>query len=169
MASGDNRPTSTGDHQAPLDGTGLRIGVIRARWNTGIVDRLAAGVDRALNELAVSERQTASVPGCFELPLAAKFLAESGTVDAIVCLGVVIRGETTHYEIVAEGAATGIQQVQLTTGIPVAFGLLTVENEEQALARSQAPLDGVSQHNVGEEAALVAVEMAVLGRRLREL
>lgn len=163
MASGDNRAAA----DAHVTGKGLRVGTIRARWNSDIVERLAHGVDRGLDRLEVSERSTLSVPGCFEIPMAAKLLAESGTVDAIICIGVVIRGETTHYEIVAEGAAVGIQQVQLATGIPIAFGLLTVENQDQALARSQAPVDGVSGHNVGEEAALVAVEMATLANQLR--
>jgi 6,7-dimethyl-8-ribityllumazine synthase len=90
--------------------------------------------------------------------MACRILARSGDVDAIVATGVVIRGETTHYEIVSEGAASGIQAVQLETGIPIAFGVLTVETVEQALERSQ----GEGQHNVGEEAAAVAVEMARL-------
>ena len=93
--------------------------------------------------------------------MGARILAASGTVDAVVCLGVVIRGETTHYEIVSEEAARGIQQLQLDSGVPIAFGLLTVENEAQALARSEGP----GGHNVGEEAALVAVEMAQLKKR----
>lgn len=157
MASGDERATTPSD----LDGTGLRVGIVRARWNTAIVERLADGTHRGLAALGVSDIDEVSVPGSFEVPYGALVMAESGTVDAIVCLGVVIRGETTHYELVSEGAAEGIQQVQLGTGVPVAFGLLTVENEAQALARSEGP----GGHNVGEEAALVAVEMARLGQR----
>ena len=102
-----------------------------------------------------------TVPGSFEIPMGASILARSGKVDAIVTIGAVIRGETTHYELVSEGAANGVQQVQLTTGIPVAFGLVTVENHAQALARSEGP----GGHNVGEEAAMVAVEMARLCQR----
>lgn len=141
-----------------LDGDGLTVGVVRARWNDQIVERLAQGVSRGLGALKVSGVIEVSVPGSFEVPMAAKYLAESGRVDAVICLGVVIRGETTHYEIVSEEAARGVMDVQLSTGVPVAFGLLTVENEEQALARSEGP----GGHNVGEESALVAVEMARL-------
>ena len=154
MASGDNRPT------APIgvDGQGLRIAIVRAEWNTSIVDRLVDGAVAGLDALKATLVGPISVPGCFELPLACRTLARSGDVDAIVATGVVIRGETTHYVIVSEGAASGIQAVQLETGIPIAFGVLTVETVEQALERSQ----GKGQHNVGEEAAAVAVEMARL-------
>ncbi|MDP6863700.1 MAG: 6,7-dimethyl-8-ribityllumazine synthase [Acidimicrobiales bacterium] len=154
MASGDNRPT------APIgvDGQGLRIAIVRAEWNTSIVDRLVDGAVAGLDALKATLVGPISVPGCFELPLACRTVARSGDVDAIIATGVVIRGETTHYEIVSEGAASGIQSVQLETGIPIAFGVLTVETVEQALERSQ----GEGQHNVGEEAAAVAVEMARL-------
>ena len=111
--------------------------------------------------MRVTDVEAHSVPGCFEIPLAAKVIALSRTVDAIICIGAVIRGETTHYEIVSEECARGVQSVQIETGVPVAFGVLTVENEEQALARSR----GAGEHNVGEEAANVAVEMAHLVRR----
>lgn len=100
------------------------------------------------------------MPGCFEIPLAAKLLAGSGQVDAMVVLGAVIRGETTHYELVSGGAAQGVLAVQLETGIPIGFGLVTVENEEQAMLRSEGP----GGHNVGEDAAYVAVAMALLTR-----
>ncbi len=146
-----------------LDGSGLRIGVVRARWNAQIVDRLAEGVERGLKALGVAADDVVevSVPGSFEVPFGARALATSGRVDAVVCIGAVIRGETTHYDIVAGECARGVQQVQLTTGVPVAFGVLTTEDEGQALARSQ----GSGGHNVGEEAALVAVEMAHIARR----
>ena len=148
MASGDNRPT------APIgvDGQGLRIAIVRAEWNTSIVDRLVDGAVAGLDALKATLVGPISVPGCFELPLACRTVARSGDVDAIIATGVVIRGETTHYEIVSEGAASGIQSVQLETGIPIAFGVLTVETVEQALERSQ----GEGQHNVGEEAAAVS-------------
>lgn len=154
MASGDDRALVPDG----LDGCGLRIGLVKARWNAEIVDRLEAGVDRGLLHLGVpaSDIVVESVPGSFEVPMGARILARSGAVDAIVTIGCVIRGETTHYELVSEGAAQGVQQVQLETGVPIAFGLVTVENREQALARSQGP----GGHNVGEEAAVVAVEMA---------
>ncbi len=150
---------------AGLDGKGLRIGVVRARWNDHIVQRLAEGASRGLAALGVEDDDVIeeSVPGSFELPMGARILAASGVVDAVICLGCVIRGETTHYDLVAGEAAAGIQQVQLTTGVPVAFGILTTEDEAQALARSE-PAGG---HNVGEDAAVVAVEMARLASRHR--
>ncbi len=103
-----------------------------------------------------------TVPGCFEIPLAAQMLANSGRIDAIVTIGAVIRGETTHYELVSEGAAQGVMAVQLETGIPIGFGLVTVESEEQAHARSKGP----GGHNVGEDAVYVAVTMVLLARNL---
>lgn len=159
MASGDQRAAAPED----LDGVGLRIGLVRSRWNEEIVGRLAAGVERGLLHLGIpyDDIVVESVPGSFEIPMACSILARSGEVDAIVTIGAVIRGETTHYELVSEGAARGVQRVQLDTGVPVAFGLVTVENREQAQARSEGP----GGHNVGEEAALVAVEMARLARR----
>lgn len=146
-----------------LDGAGLRIGVVRARWNAAIVERLADGVERGLKQLGVAADDVVevSVPGSFEIPFAARALASSGRVDAVICIGAVIRGETTHYDIVAGECASGVQQVQLTTGVPVAFGVLTTEDDLQALARSMGP----GGHNVGEEAATVAVEMARIARR----
>ena len=146
-----------------LDGTGLRIGLVRARWNAEIVERLCSGAERGLLHLGIpfDDIVIEIVPGSFEVPMGASILARSGKVDAIITLGAVIRGETTHYELVSEGAAQGVQQVQLATGVPIAFGLLTVENREQALARSEGP----GGHNVGEDAALVAVEMARLAQR----
>jgi 6,7-dimethyl-8-ribityllumazine synthase len=158
---------TTGDKGAAppagLDGTGLRVGVVRARWNTAIVDRLAEGVGRGLAGLGVDPGDVVdvTVPGSFELPMGARILASSGAVDAVICLGCVIRGETTHYDLVAGEAAAGIQEVQLSTGVPVAFGILTTEDEAQALARSE----GAGGHNVGEDAAVVAVEMARLAQR----
>jgi len=146
-----------------LSGAGLRIGVVRARWNAHIVDRLAAGVGRGLASLEVDPADVIDVcvPGSFELPMGARVLAASGQVDAVICLGCVIRGETSHYDLVAGEAAAGIQQVQLSTRVPVGFGILTTEDEAQALARSE-PAGG---HNIGEDAAVVAVEMARLAQR----
>ena len=146
-----------------LDGTGLRVGVVRSRWNAGIVERLAEGVEGGLKALGVvaDDVVEVSVPGSFEIPFGARALATSGRVDAVVCIGAVIRGETTHYDIVAGECARGVQEVQLATGVPVAFGVLTTEDEVQALARSEGP----GGHNVGEEAAVVAVEMALVARR----
>lgn len=157
VASGDQRASSPDG----LTGTGLTIGVVRARWNAEIVDRLAEGVTRTLAELKVTRTVEVEVPGCFEIPQGASYLAGSGQVDAVVCIGAVIRGETTHYELVSEECARGVQQVQLSTGVPVLFGVLTVESTEQALARSEGP----SGHNVGAEAVAGAVEMARLAQK----
>lgn len=154
MASGDERAEAPED----LSGEGLRVAVVRARWNADIIGRLADGVQRGLSDLGVADVAWVSVPGSFEIPLAAKVIAMSGRVDAVVCIGAVIRGETTHYELVSEAAAEGILNAQLETQVPIAFGLVTVENHEQAMARSEGP----GGHNVGEESALVAVEMARL-------
>lgn len=144
-----------------LTGTGLTVGVVRARWNQAIVQRLADGVERGLAGLKVTRTVEVEVPGCFEIPLAAQYLATSGQVDAVVCIGAVIRGETTHYELVSDSCGRGVQDVQLATGVPVLFGVVTVENEVQALARSE----DAGGHNVGEEAATGAVEMARLAQR----
>ena len=160
-----------GDHQgegapeAVLDGAGLRVAVVAARWNSHVTLRLLEGVQRGLADAGVAEQdiELSWVPGAFELPLAAKTWALSGDVDAVVCLGCVIRGETTHYESVAGECASGIQQAQLETGVPIAFGALTVENLDQALARSEGP----GGHNVGEDGAKVVVEMAALLRSIR--
>jgi 6,7-dimethyl-8-ribityllumazine synthase len=158
-----------GDHQHPdvpvpaLDGRGLKVAVLVARWNSEITLRLLDGVRRGLADAGVADDDVVVewLPGAFELPLGAKAWAESGRVDAVVCLGCVIRGETTHYESVAGECAAGIQRVQLDTGVPVAFSALTVENLDQALARSEGP----GGHNVGEDGAQVVVEMAALVRR----
>ena len=156
MAGGDLRA----GQPEPDAGKGLRVGIVRARWNSHLVDRLVEGARRGLTGTGVLEADIVevAVPGSFEIPFGARVLATSGRVDALVCVGAVIRGETTHYDIVAGECAAGIQQVQLRTGVPIGFGVLTVENEDQALARSEGP----GGHNVGEEAAWVAVEMARL-------
>jgi len=146
-----------------IDGTGLRVGVVRARWNAGVVERLAEGVERGLKTLGVvaDDIVEVSVPGSFEIPFGARALAVSGQVDAVVCIGSVIRGETSHYDLVAAECARGIQDVQLATGVPIGFGVLATEDERQALARSEGP----GGHNVGEEAAQAAVEMARIAQR----
>ena len=145
------------------DGAGLRIGLLVARFNEEITKRLLEGAYEALERLRVREadRRVAWVPGAFELPLAAAALARSGRVDAVACLGCVIRGETTHDLYVGGECARGLQQVQLETGVPVAFGVLTTGSFDQALERS-----GGSHGNKGYEAVLTAVEMANLLREL---
>jgi 6,7-dimethyl-8-ribityllumazine synthase len=154
------------DRAAPdLDGSGLRLAVLCGRFNDAITLRLLDGVRRGLASVGVAEGDVtvAWVPGAFELPMAAKVHAESGRFDAVIVLGAVIRGETTHYELVSGECARGVQDVQLATGVPVMFGVLTTEDLDQALARSEA----AGGHNVGEECALGAVEMVGLIRPLR--
>lgn len=155
MASGDDRAEAL-----DLDGSALTVGIVSARWNHDIVSRLVDGAQRGLRDLGVTSVVMETVPGAFELPLAARLLAEAGTVDGIVVVGAVIRGETTHYEMVAGECGRGIMDVQLHTRIPIGMGVLTVENIAQAEARSEGP----GGHNVGEEAAQVAVELALLAK-----
>ena len=142
-----------------LDGKGLRIAIIGARFNDHIVVNLRDGALRGLERLGVADSDIMEswVPGAFELPLAAKVLAETGKVDAIICLGTVIKGDTPHFDYVCGEAARGIQDAQLATGIPVMFGVLTVNTEQQAKDRSGPGID-----NKGDEAAVGAVEMALL-------
>ena len=146
--------------QPVLDGRGLRIAVACARFNDHVTMRLLEGVRRGLSECHVEESDVTEVwvPGAFELPLIAKTFAASGEVDAVICIGCVIRGETAHFEHVAGQAAAGIRQAALDTGVPVVFGVLTTENLDQALARSEGP-EGA---NAGHEGAHTAVEMAHL-------
>jgi len=141
-----------------LTGGDLRIAVVVARFNEDVTKRLLRGALGALEEHGVQEPDVFWVPGSLELPVTALALAERGNHDAIVCLGCVIRGETYHFEVVAGQAAAGIMQVQLDTGVPVAFGVLTTEDKDQALARSGP------KNNKGSEAAEVAIEMANLMR-----
>ena len=142
-----------------LDGEGLRVAIIGARFNDHIVTNVRDGALRGLERLGVADSDIMEswVPGAFELPLAAKVLAETGKVDAIICLGTVIKGDTPHFDYVCGEAARGIQDAQLATGIPVMFGVLTVNTEQQAIDRSGPGID-----NKGDEAAVGAVEMALL-------
>jgi len=145
------------------DGRGLHVALVCSRFNGHVTDLLLAGALAELDRRGVSEtdRTVVFVPGAFELPLAAMTLAETHDFDAVVCLGAVIRGETSHYVFVAGECAAGIQRVQLDLGLPVVFGVLTTENLDQALARAGGALG-----NKGTEAAATAVEMATLLRRL---
>ena len=158
------RAGSSGAATPDIDGTGLRIGIIAARFNDHIVVPLRDGARRALASTGVADADImeAWVPGAFELPLAAKALAETGKVDAVVCLGTVIRGDTPHFDYVCAEAARGLQDAQMSTGVPVMFGVLTVNTEQQALDRS-----GPGTDNKGDEAAVGAVEMALLLKCLR--
>jgi 6,7-dimethyl-8-ribityllumazine synthase len=141
-----------------LDGTNVRIGIIRTRWNNEHVTNLVTGIRTALKECKVEEDNVfeTEVPGSFELPLAAKFLAMSGTVDAIICAGVLIKGDTMHFEYIADTVAKGIMNVGIQTSTPIIFGVLTCLNEEQVKKRSS----GNSNH--GYDWGKTAVEMACL-------
>ena len=133
----------------------VRVAVIAARFNAHLVDELLAGCVARLRELGVFEKNIATfrVPGAFELPVAAKHAAEAGYA-AVVCLGVVIRGDTPHFDYVAGEAARGINAVAISTGVPVIFGVLTTNTEQQALART-----GGAHSHAGRNAAEAAVEM----------
>jgi 6,7-dimethyl-8-ribityllumazine synthase len=147
------------------DATGLRIVVLRARFNDRVVDGLLAGARESLAQAGARPEDVTvvDVPGAFELPLAAQAAARSKRFDAIVALGAVIRGETDHYEHIAREAASGLSAVGRETGVPVAFGVLTVGEERQALSRS-AP----GPENKGAEAARAAVAMVHVLRRMTE-
>jgi 6,7-dimethyl-8-ribityllumazine synthase len=127
------------------------------RFYEDLADRLLAGAQAAFAEAGAGEADVFDVPGAFELPLAAKLCAESGRYDGVACLGAVIRGETDHYDWVCAAAARGIQDVQLTTGIPCAFGVLTVDTMEQALARSGGGKRDSGRHAAEAVLALVRV------------
>ena len=144
-----------------LDGSELNIAIVASRFNEDVTKRLLRGAQQALNEHGVEEPDVFWVPGSLELPVTALALAEKGAHDAIVCLGAVIRGETFHFEVVAMQSAAGLMQVQLDTGVPIAFGVLTTEDRDQALARSGP------KNNKGAEAAEVAIEMANLLREIQ--
>lgn len=144
-----------------LDGTDLRVAIVVARFNENVTRRLLKGAQDALSKHGVEEPDVYWVPGSLELPVTALALAEKGEHDAIVALGAVIRGETFHFEVVAMQSAQGLMQVQLDTGVPIAFGVLTTEDEDQALARSGM------KNNKGAEAAEAAIEMANLLREIQ--
>ena len=148
-------------HEGALDATGMRFAVAVARFNRDITEELLAGVETMLRKHDAAEVNVAWVPGAYELPLVAQRWAASGAVDAVICLGAVIRGETAHFEYVAGEAAAGITRAALDTGVPVIFGVLTVDSREQARDR----LGGKEGHK-GEEAALTAIEMVSVLRSL---
>ena len=146
-------------YPAGRDAGGLRFGVVVSRFNHLICVRLLEGAARELERrgAAPDDVHVAWVPGAFDIPQAARALAASGRYDAIVALGVVIRGGTPHFDYVCRAVTDGVREVVRDTGVPVAFGVLTTDDAEQALARA-----GGSEGNKGEEAALAAIEMAKL-------
>jgi len=148
-------------YEGSLDASGMRFAIVVARFNVDVTKQLLAGAEQAFAQQGAAEVRVAWTPGAFELPLVAKRFAESGDVDAVVCLGAVIRGETAHFEYVAGETAAGITRAALDTGVPVIFGVLTVDN----LAQAQDRLGGSEGHK-GEEAAAAAIEMVSLLRAL---
>ena len=139
-----------------------RVALCVARFYEELAERLVAGAREALTEAGVNEIAEFDVPGAFELPLVASYAARSGRYDAVVCLGAVIRGETDHYDYVCGAAARGIQEVQLVTGVPCGFGVLTVDTMEQALAR----VAGGSHRDTGRHAAQAALGSLEVRRQL---
>jgi 6,7-dimethyl-8-ribityllumazine synthase len=151
------------EFRGSLEGKGLRISVLCSRFNPEFSDLLLLGALTELRSLGVGEDdiEVISLPGALELPAVAARRIAGGAPDALVALGAVIRGETTHYDIVAGECARGLAELSRATGVPIAFGVLTTENDEQALARAHP-----QRQNKGGEAARVAVEMARLHREL---
>jgi 6,7-dimethyl-8-ribityllumazine synthase len=145
-----------------LVGTGLKVGIVAGRFNDFISDKLVSGAEDALKRHGVSEDDVdiAWVPGAFEIPLIAKKMADSGNYDAVITLGAVIRGSTPHFDYVCNEAAKGVASAAMTSGVPVIFGVLTVDSIEQAIERA-----GTKAGNKGWEAAVSAIEMSNLTRQ----
>ncbi|HWO94285.1 MAG TPA: 6,7-dimethyl-8-ribityllumazine synthase [Dehalococcoidia bacterium] len=148
--------------EASLSGEGLRLAIVVARFNALVTERLLEGAREGLRRHGVRDEDVdeAFVPGSFELPLAARKLAATGRYDAVICLGAVIRGETTHDQYISSQAAAGIQRVALDCAVPVVFGVLTPNTLEQAFDRAGG------KSNKGHEAAVTAIEMANLLRAI---
>ncbi|MCB1053586.1 MAG: 6,7-dimethyl-8-ribityllumazine synthase [Acidobacteria bacterium] len=144
-----------------LMGQGLRFAIVQARWNDLMGNRLLEGAEDCLKRHGCDQYDVVKVPGSFEIPLIAKKLALSGKYDAIICLGVLIRGGTLHFELIAGQTTNGISAVGLETGVPVTFGVITCDSLEQAMERS-----GSKAGNKGAEAALAAIEMANLVKQI---
>ncbi|MDY4697505.1 6,7-dimethyl-8-ribityllumazine synthase [Selenomonas montiformis] len=146
-----------------VTGKGLRFGIVVARFNEFITSKLLGGALDTLHRHEASDEQidVAWVPGAFEIPLAAKKMAESGRYDAVICLGAVIRGSTTHYDYVCNEVSKGIAQVGMQTGVPTIFSVVTTENIEQAVERA-----GTKAGNKGADGAMAAMEMANLLKKI---
>jgi 6,7-dimethyl-8-ribityllumazine synthase len=151
--------------EGSLTAAGCRFAVVASRFNEDITDGLLSGALATLREASVADEdiEVVRVPGAFEIPVTALHLAESGRFDAVICLGCLIKGDTMHFEYIAAAATQGIMQASTSTGIPMAFGVLTTLTDEQAAERA-APGPG----NKGREAALAAIEMAALVRTLTD-
>jgi 6,7-dimethyl-8-ribityllumazine synthase len=146
-------------HEGHLNGQGFRFAIVASRWNDFISARLVDGALDALERLGAEEKlvEVYKVPGAFEIPLLALKLAGSGTFDAIICVGTIIRGQTPHFEYIASEVASGIAQAALQTGVPVVFGVVTADTVDQAIDRA-----GVKLGNKGFEAGTTAVELVNL-------
>jgi len=142
-----------------LSAKGLRLGIVVSRFNSFITERLLAGALDALSRAGADEKriEIVRVPGSFEIPVAAKRLAQTGRYDALICLGCIIRGETQHFDYLSSEVTRGVQLAAIETGVPLAFGVLTTDTLEQAIERA-----GAKSGNKGAEVALSAVEMANL-------
>lgn len=152
------------EHHGDYRAGGLHFGIVVSRFNSFITDRLLSGALDALERAGASSEQihVLRVPGSFELPIAAKKLAETRRYDALIAIGCVLRGDTSHYDYVCSESARGLQLAQMDTGVPIAFCLLTCDTLEQAIDRA-----GLKAGNKGFDAGLTAVEMASLSRKLR--
>jgi 6,7-dimethyl-8-ribityllumazine synthase len=152
--------------QGDLDGTGLKIGIVVAKFNLFITSKLLRAAFETLIQHGITEEDVVIswVPGAFEIPLAASAMAETGSFDAIVCLGAVIKGETAHFHYVAGEAARGIATASIDTGVPITFGVLTTDSEDQAMDRS-----GGRFGNKGSDVALAAIEMVNLLEEINNL
>jgi 6,7-dimethyl-8-ribityllumazine synthase len=150
--------SSNGAPKLAIDASGLKITIVATSWHTVITDGLLAGAERALKAAGSSDYKVVRVPGAFELPLAAQLAIQQGA-EVVIALGVVVQGDTPHFDYVCDAATSGLTRVQLDTSVPIGFGLLTVSNEQQGLDRAGLP--GSSEDKGAE-----AVEAAVLMKRL---
>jgi 6,7-dimethyl-8-ribityllumazine synthase len=148
-------------NREPISAAGFKFAIVVSRWNEALTARLAAGAVGALTGAGAAAVDRFEVPGAFELPLACQRGAASGRYDAVIALGVVIRGDTPHFDYVAGQAAAGLMQASLQTGVPVMFGVITADTAAQAEARAAEGPD-----NKGFEAAMSAIEMATLMRKM---
>ena len=150
------------DNREPLSGKNFRFAIVASRWHDSLVTRLVDGALQALKEASVDDEaiEIYRVPGAFEISLCALKASESRKFDAVICLGVIIRGETPHFDFIATAAARGLTDASLKTGVPLLFGVITADNIDQATARAGAKPD-----NKGYEAALAAVEVVNLYKK----
>jgi 6,7-dimethyl-8-ribityllumazine synthase len=149
--------------EGKLNAAGLKVGIVVSRFNHFVTDRLLEGALEGLNRCGAREGdvEVFKVPGTFEIPVTTRRLAQSGRYDAMICLGAVIRGSTPHFDYIAAEVSKGIAGASMEAGLPIAFGVLTTDNVEQAIERA-----GTKQGNKGFEAALSAIEMATLFKEL---